>query len=125
LIDLTGSNRSGIVALNDAVGLMYEAALDPALWPMGADDEAQLIEAIYDAVLDYAVLDDVLARVRTGIAASISCMFAYDADGPTRWHLYGLDATALVPYAEHYHHFDDFKDAPISRAVALRHGIHG
>jgi DNA-binding CsgD family transcriptional regulator/PAS domain-containing protein len=88
---------------------------------MAASDEAQLIEAIYDATLDPAVLDDVLGRMRARLRASISYMFADDAKAPAQWHLHGLDAAVLVPYAEHYHRIDDFKHALITRRL-LRSG---
>ena len=55
-------------------------------------EQAELTEAIYDAALDPAALDDVIARMRATLRASISILFAYDASGPVPWHFHGFEA---------------------------------
>jgi hypothetical protein len=48
-----------------------------------ADDEAALIEAIYDAALDPAV--------------------------PVPWHFHGFDAKIFEAYNDYYHHVDVYR----------------
>jgi hypothetical protein len=59
---------------------------------MSANDEAQLIEAIYDAALEPSILDDVLAWMRARVGATANLCFTTSAEGPRPWHLHGFDA---------------------------------
>ena len=88
---------------------------------MAADDEAQLIEGIYDAALDPSVLADVISRMRARLGASISVMFAFDADVSGLWNLHGVDQRVFEHYAEHYHQLDVFKYGLIAHGL-LRSG---
>ena len=89
---------------------------------MAPDDEAQLTEAIYDAAFEPSLLDDVLARMRARLNASISVMFTYDGSRTGLWHLNGIDPAVLfIPYAEHYHEDDVYRQGLIAQGL-LRTG---
>jgi DNA-binding CsgD family transcriptional regulator len=80
-------------------------------------DESQLIEAIYDAALDPSVLDDVLARIRARLNASISILFAYDSTGPAPWHFHGFEGKIFEAYNDHYHHLDIYRHELIAQGL--------
>jgi PAS domain-containing protein len=88
---------------------------------MAPDDEPHLIEAIYDAALDPAILDDVLARLRARLAASISILFAYDSAGPVPWHFHGFEPKIFEAYNDYYHHVDVYRRGLVTKQL-LRSG---
>jgi DNA-binding CsgD family transcriptional regulator len=92
-----------------------------AMTPPPADDEAHVIEAIYDAALDPAILDDVLARIRARLAASISILFAYDSTGPVPWHFHGFEPKTFRAYNDYYHQVDIYRHGLVTNQL-LRSG---
>jgi DNA-binding CsgD family transcriptional regulator len=88
---------------------------------MPPDDEAHLIEAIYDAALDSAILDDVLARLRARLQASISILFADDSAGPVPWHFHGFEPKIFEAYNDYYHHVDIYRRGLVTKQL-LRSG---
>jgi PAS domain-containing protein len=88
---------------------------------MPPDDEAQLIEAIYDAALDPRILDDVLARVRARLLASISILFAYDSAGPVPWHFHGFEPKIFEAYNDYYPYADIYRRGLVTKRL-LRSG---
>jgi DNA-binding CsgD family transcriptional regulator/PAS domain-containing protein len=84
---------------------------------MSANDEAQLIEAIYEAALEPSVLDDVLAWMRARVGATANLCFATSPEGPRPWHLHGFDAGFFAAYTEHYHDQDIYIEGALARGL--------
>lgn len=68
--------------------------------------EEDLIEQIYDMVVDPTTLASVVATLQERFEARFNLMFVNDENGGDLWCVHGIDPVAIQRYATHYRHLD-------------------